>query len=155
MSRIQERREKILKYIEKYDQSPLVFRKYISSDKSDHFPSISGDYDEPVDNLVMNILDMSQRYGSFNRKTDSIETGNGRMRSSFDIWRHAKAVLPDIDIFSIMESIYRIKDDIYGHYCSQVHRAVFDNDHSWGPLDRGFLAREYGIMTTTWKKLHE
>jgi len=152
MSRIMERRKKIETYIGLYERSPLSFLRYavgegvavpMESDGSD------------LDVLVMEILEKAMVCMSYNGVR--IETMSGRMRSSLDIWRHAKFVSPDVDILSIMESIHRLRDRIYGHYCTTVKRSVFRLPNNYGIAlgRRSFYCREYRIRFSTWGKLHE
>jgi hypothetical protein len=150
MSRIGERREKILKYISKHNCDPLLFKDpYIPNS-----PITNLQDTENIDALVWEIIKLSARLGSYNSTMNYVETYSGKMRSSLDIWRHAKSVKPDIDIFTIMESIYRLKDQVYGHYCTTVKRVVFMLPR-YGSGVRNILCREYNIKFSTWRKLHE
>jgi len=150
MSRIVDRRDKILQYISKYNCDPLLFKDPYTPD-SDTVNLLNTE----VDALVFEIISMSHRYGSYNTTMNYVETFPGKMRSSLDIWRHAKSAIPDIDIFTVMESIYRLKDRIYGHYCTTVKRAVFRLPTSWSIGVPNFKCREYNIMFSTWRNLHE
>lgn len=151
MSRISIRRDKILQYISKHNCDPLLFKDPYTPDSAIvHLSDTKG-----IDILVFEIITLSSRLGSYNSTMNFIETYPGRMRSSLDIWRHAKSVIPDVDIFTVMESIYRLKDRIYGHYCITVKRSVFKLPHSWGNSVSNFKCREYNIMLSTWRNLHE
>lgn len=151
---VKKRREKVLKYLKKYDTSPLIFKNW--EGKTTELPD-----SDNIDDLVRNILKYAKSYESFGQISDEYETDRGAMRSSFDIWRHAKAVKPDITIFQIMESLYNIRDDIYGHYCSTVRRGVFELTPEYGLwseniTDAGnlhFLSREYGITFYAWRNI--
>ena len=147
MSRIGERRKKILDYVSGHPSSTLEFRTDYNS------PVVVLDMVENVDDLVMQIITTARSCASFTQ-SGIRETSSGRSRSSLDIWRHAKSVLPDIDIFTIMESIYRLRNKLNMNYCGFVHRSVFKpRYYDW---DYGnFLTREYRIMFSTWRKLHE
>jgi len=150
MSRIADRRNKILQYISKYNCDPLLFKDPYTPDSPIFYIS-----DTNIDILVKGIITLSTSYGSYNTTMNYVETFPGKMRSSLDIWRHAKSVIPDIDIFTVMESIYRLKDRLYGHYCSTVKRAVFRSPNSWGRSVPNFKCREYNILFSTWRNLHE
>ncbi len=154
---IEQRREKILAYNGKHDCSPLVFMGY--GGKIHKIPAedlkFNLDGSPNKRRLILSILDQSNKWSSFNSTTVKVETTPGRNRSSLDIWRHAKDLYPDIDVFLIMEAIHKLvlSGDVYGQYCCQVHRAVFDiyhhniSDHFW-------LCREYKISFNSWKQLH-
>lgn len=149
MSRIADRRNKILQYISKYNCDPLLFKDPYTPDSPIIYIS-----DTNIDSLVKGIITLSTTYGSYNPNMQYIETFPGKMRSSLDIWRHAKSVIPDIDIFTVMESIYNIKNQIYGHYCITVKRSVFMPPRYSSGV-RNILCREYNIMFSTWRCLHE
>jgi len=169
-SRIAQRREKILAYNNSHCTDALEF-KVLYGSKTGQIVTIpeahtmlpntelkfNRDGSPNRKQLVRIILRMAENYGSYNPTTRILETGCGRNRSSLDIWRHAKSVYPDIDVFLIMEAIYALADDeqerIFGQYCGMVHRAVFNLG---GPrLNHRWRCDEYKIMFTTWKKLHE
>ena len=151
MSRIDDRRNKILQYINKRNCDPLLFKDPHTSNS----PIVELTNYGGIDDLVFDIITMSHRYGSYNTTMNYVETYSGKMRSSLDIWRHAKSVLPDIDIFTIMEAVYRLQDRLYGHYCVTIKRAVFRLPNSWSNGVSNFKCREYGIMFSTWRNLHE
>lgn len=156
MPSIKNRQKKILDYMEKTNQSPLVFRGNYG--KNSPVINITGYEPTDIDGIVMDILNKSQLHPSFNPKTGKFETSAGRLRSALDIWRHAKSILPDIDIFTVMESIYRIRNELYGHFCLTVRRTVFrPNLFYHGRIDdpSSFMCFEYGIKFSTWKNLHE
>ena len=151
MSRMAERRAKILRYIDEHNQDTLYFVNVYSPSKDITYLLDT----DSIDLLVSEILSRSKNYGSYNPNMNYIETYPGRMRSSLDIWRHAKSIKPDIDIFTIMESIYGFRYDIYGHYCGNVKRAVFREPTFYSKGVPNFKCREYNIMFSTWRKLHE
>ena len=152
MTRLDERREKILRYVGSQNCFPLIL-------KTGFYGSVGGGEIVPllpmaVEDLVMSILDNAESLGSFNQSINRFETSPGRARSSLDIWRHALSVCPELDIFTIMETIYNLRGSLRVNYCSFVHRSVFRRGHSeWDPPN--FLTREYGIRFSTWKRLHE
>jgi len=159
---IAKRREKILAYNSKQCCDPLEFKgQYGIGNKSVPIPEdelkFNHDGSPNRKQLVRIIIRMAVRYGSYNPTTKVLETGCGRNRSSLDIWRHAKSLYPDMDVFLIMEAIHALyidpREKIYGQYCSFVKRSVFDLS---GP--REFLSwgcGEYKISFNTWRKLHE
>ena len=153
--RLAQRREKILRYISEHNTDNLLFRHPGYRETPEEYMVHLDADGSNIDDLVMEIITKSENYCSYNPNMGYVETIYGRMRSSLDIWRHAKSVLPDIDIFTIMESIYNIKELLYGHYCITVKRAVFRLPNSWSSGVSNFLCREYGIRLSTWRKLHE
>ncbi len=152
MSRMDDRRKKIQNYVDTNRNDNLYFKRTVTGE----IVQLSA---TNTDDLIMEILQKAEDYWSWSES--GFETTPGRLRSSLDIWRHAKTALPDIDIFRVMEAIYRLKDKVYGHYCYMVHRSVFrlPDTGSWSvhrqPIGfRNFICREYKIKFSTWKKLH-
>ena len=157
INRIQQRREKILEYNSRFDDCPLIFvdygRKQVFIPKENL--KFNKDGGPNIYRLVISILEMCNKYYSASIN-GVLETSPGRNRSSFDIWRHAKMLYPDIDVFRIMEVLHRLCKEraVYGQYCFQVKRAVFyiSDRAEFRP---NWLCREYKIVFNTWKKLHE
>lgn len=160
---IAKRREKILAYNSKQCCDPLEFRSQYGIGRNESVPipedelKFNRDGSPNRKQLVRIILRMAERYGSYNPTTKVLETGCGRNRSSLDIWRHAKSLYPDMDVFLIMEAIHALaenyREEIYGQYCSYVKRSVFNLN---GPReDRFWTCKEYKISFNTWRKLHE
>jgi hypothetical protein len=167
MSQIQKRREKILAYNSKHDCSPLIFKTWNGS-REVTIPSdqlkFNKDGSPNVKQLVLTILEMSERNSSFNRDTNKFETSEGRNRSSLDIWRHAKNIYPDIDVFRIMEVLHKLCKSgvVRGQHCSTVHRAVFYRNENRGydifsrdDEDLMWRCGDYKISFNTWSNLHE
>ena len=152
MTRIEERRTKIKSYIDRFDQSPLVFK--VPYRKDTPIVPLGEGYSMTI--MVQQVLEMSSIYASINSTTGILETSAGRFRSSFDIWRHIKSVIPDADIYSVMEAIYELRRKIAGHYCTTVHRAVFHKRGDYNnSIDEDTIhAKEYRITFSTWKCLH-
>lgn len=155
-SRIDTRRQKIIAYNSKYDCSPLHFvdyhRKTVEIDNDDL--RFNADGSPNIKRLVLTILSMSERLFSFS-ESGIAETSPGRNRSSLDIWRHAKLLYPDIDVFRIMEVLYKLSEngDLFVQYCHQVKRTVFYRSNNREMYN--FLSGEYHIQFSTWKKLHD
>jgi len=155
---IKEKRKKIQTYIDTQCSDILLFKRHflgggrrVSIPKVNNLPNGKPD----IDNLVRNIFSHAEEYYSYNPVTKECETSYGRSRSSIDVWRHAKSVLPDIDIFTIMESIYNIREGLDGDYCRDVMRSVFDllTNEDWEGVFE-FRCEEYGINFSDWEKLH-
>lgn len=144
------RRQKILNYISRYDQSPLIFRSYYS----DSVPEQEVPAGLSIRDAVKEALMLSRNFGSYNPSINRMETTPGRMRSSLDIWRHLKSYYPDIDIFSVMEAIYQLRRNLYGHYCITVKRAVFKWANDLADM-QSFYCNDYHMTFNGWKKLHE
>lgn len=108
--------EMVERYIQDLPQTPLRFSK--SSRKIN--------YTGNVDDLVLDILDRIYYYCSMN--TDNIrETGPRRRRSVLDIWRHTQFYIPDLTIFEVMRSLFRLgnKNLISSLVCPGIGRRVF------------------------------
>ena len=146
MKRLSLRKDKIINWMSDKDQSPLYFGTELITPIG-----------ETLEGLVLDTLDKARIYGSLSQK-GMYETSAGRLRSAFDIWRHIKAVKGDVDIFQVMETMYAIKDQLYGHYCYMVKRSVFNLNHYYhGRVGdpASFNCTELGIKFSTWRKLHE
>lgn len=154
--------DNVNKYIQKNLSSVLVFVK-VSQDGLEKLvdaklpgrkiTDISKNKD--LDAFIHSLYKKSISHCSAPRSDPThIETRSSALRSSIDIWRHAKYYFPDISIFSVMNSIYRLTTVVrlYGQYCSVVRRRVF-----YAFAD-GFLAHttypdEYGMTLPQWEKV--
>lgn len=154
-SAIQKRIDKIVAYNSKHNLTPLYFTRLggtaiVPMDESRLRFNQDGSPNRK--RLILEILRMTSNYCSHNGTT--VETTPGRNRSSLDIWRHARYVYPDIDLFAIMEAIHKLcaYSLIYGQYCHQVKRAVFyiSDSHTY----MSFHCGEYKMSFNTWKNLH-
>lgn len=161
---LENRRNKILAYNAKHDAGPLLFMNYKSQIVRipDSELKFNKDGSPNRRRLVMSIISMSEKYSSVT-EAGVYETSAERNRSALDIWRHAKAIYPDIDVFSIMEAIYKLclNGELYGQFCRTVRRAVFYSSGSRGrhigSRDRDelrWLCGEYRITFSTWENLH-
>ena len=159
---IAKRREKILDYNSRQCTDPLLFREYYGPNRKiipipESQLKFNMDGSPNRKQLVRVVLNMACNYASYNPNMNYIETGPGRNRSSLDIWRHIKSIYPDMDVFLIMEAIHALATDhteeIYGQYCSFVHRAVFNLS---GHRDyMSWRCGEYKISFNVWRKLHD
>lgn len=173
MTTIKQKQQMVLDYIQNCTQTPLCFKRAIPVQYGQ--PSIPPVL-QPILNagsktlkdLVYAILENCIHFGSYEPESTRFETSYGRMRSSLDIWRHVIYYRPDVDIFSVMEVLYQLRNDLYGHYCSTVHRTVFKIPSPWQTYSfthnpKGFYTHEYrssaiGVQNVLkfsgWKKLH-
>lgn len=162
---LETRRNKILAYNSKHDCSPLLFRDYRGLIKTIPKEELRFNNDGSPNRkrLVLSILSMSEHFDSV-REDGTWETSPGRNRSSLDIWRHAKALYPDIDVFSIMETIHRLTKSgaLFTQYCTTVHRSVTYLSDSRGrdiftrdDEDLMWRCGDYNISFNTWRNLHE
>jgi hypothetical protein len=110
--------------------------------------------------LVLSILDKTAKYYSVNGD-GKVETPPEANRSAIDIWRHAIAIYPDIDIYRIMETIYRLCDKeeeegalVFGQFCWMIDQSVFRN-FCLKTTNMNFPCEEYGMEFKDWKVLHE
>ena len=148
---IKHRQEKILSYLEGQNCDPLQFQTF---SMGEFVPLTAG---STLMETVSKVIKLAKNYRSWNPKSKRVETRSGALRSAVDIWRHIKSIQPDVSIFSVMEAVYSLIDSksIAGHYCYTTRRAVFWEcltDH-W-LIQENFKCREFGIMLSTWKKLH-
>lgn len=147
------RRRKITEYVESQNHSPLYFRAFYGDKKLVDIEDYSDQ--DSLDDLVVKILKMSKTYCSVSKI--NFETTPGRYRSSLDIWRHVIAVRPDVDIFSVMESLLNVSQWLTYRYCFVVRRTVFSfasytYENSRSP--RSLVCREYDrILFSSWNKL--
>jgi hypothetical protein len=110
--------------------------------------------------LVLSILDMTAKYYSVDGD-GKVETPPEANRSAIDIWRHAIALYPDMDIYRIMETIYRLCDKeeeegalVFGQFCWMIKQSVFRNFRV-RTTDMDFSCDEYDMAFGDWKVLHE
>lgn len=139
--------QQVLDYISHYDQTPLYFKS-----KSVNKESISK---LSINDLVMKVLSLTKRYSSYNLKTGAKETKINRRRSSLDIWRHCKYFQPDITIFQVMRSLYKLEPAINSNYCGFVYRRVFRITDNLLPLYlRGHEVHdEYKLLFSSWRDI--
>ena len=142
----EKRREKILNYVKNNRSDALHFSDERASIKKLEYTTLT--------DLIRQILRLSETYCSYT--IDGIrETGYGRRRSSLDIWRHVKFFEPDVDIFTVMETLYGLRNELNGNYCWIVKRGVFTLRYSSSIYrSENFLSREYMITFNAWKCLH-
>lgn len=161
---LENRRTKILAYNNKHRTDPLLFmnfaKKIVPIPETDL--KFNKDGSPNRRRLVMTIINMSEKYASVT-ETGLYETAPERNRSALDIWRHAKAIYPDIDVFGIMEAIYKLclSGELYGQYCGTVHRAVFYSSATHyrdtrrrHPDELRWTCGDYRITFSTWENLH-
>ena len=140
----EKRREKILNYINTCRTDPLHF---VHEGKV-----VKEILHDSLITLIRGVLRHSENCCSIN-SSEILETRSGRRRSSLDIWRHVKYFIPDVDIFTVMETLYVMRGELYGNYCWLVKRGVFTMD-SYRSGVNNFLSREYMITFNAWKCLH-
>jgi hypothetical protein len=140
-----EKRVKIKNYLKKQRTDTLHFG-------NEEHQIIKIKYNKNLKHLIHMILELSDVYDSYNTDGD-YETDRGRMRSSIDIWRHIKQVFPKINIFTVMETLYAMRNDLYYGYCSTVERTVFESGCTHLDYD-DFFTREYSIRFSDWACLH-
>jgi hypothetical protein len=137
---------------------PLIFRKNYLGDG----PILELKKKQTLYDTVKQVLELAYNNASVNSKTKRMETSAGRLRSSFDIWRHVKSVKPDVSILEVMETLFTMKKILYFHYCGTVRRGVFRllrreelaNERMVKLAEtRKMSAREYQNRFSEWKKL--
>jgi len=135
--------KRVLNYVKSNNSSPLKFKKdglYYDINDNEHvnfmfsFPDITAGYKDylstlsGVDSLVFKAIIFS-RFCSSSSDIRGIETGSSCRRSSIDIWRHIISTNPEITIFQVMESMYKLGDSqditLGSNFCSWINRQVF------------------------------
>lgn len=115
----QENRQKVLDYCSQHDTYPLYFYEY-ESDKEEFNPEKYS-----IDDMVRRVFELSKRYPSFNSNTGEYESSANRWRSVLDIWRHIIFFYPTVEIFDVMHSLYKLREECSGQYCTDVNRRTF------------------------------
>jgi hypothetical protein len=105
-------------YIKNKKQTPLYFVNSYGVIKE-----IEGGKEISLEKLIYVILDFSST--CYSRDKDVVETGPSRRRSVLDIWRHVKYYLPETTIYQVMNSLYKIKDELFSEVCLYIQRRVF------------------------------
>jgi hypothetical protein len=77
-----------------------------------------------MEEIVLKVLSLTEQYPT--------ETRDGRdyvseksNRSCVDIWRLIINFIPEVTIFQVMNSIYKIKDKLNCQYCFSIEKRVF------------------------------
>lgn len=109
-----------------YTLEPLMFSRswtiehgYTGLKRPRNYRSLS------IDKLVMYTLYQNARHNSILSSNSQVETSFGKRRSVIDIWRHVAYMNNSIDIFDVMESLYRQREKLKITYCSVILRTTF------------------------------
>ncbi len=159
-------RQKVLNYLSIVEDSnvPLYYENYESPVKEFDPAEFT------IDEMVKRAIILSYSYASYNSETKEYETSKARRRSSLDIWRHIKYYYPNIEIFEVMHSLYRIYNnkELAGLFCPDVMRRVFrkiapyENPNGWTNYQTpesmmDYLGNrttdEYGLVWDDWKDI--
>lgn len=105
-----------------------------------------------LDEQVLEVLSMASRFPSHN-SSGEFETRRGAMRSPLDIWRHTKGKMPRVTVYRVMESIWSVRDQLYGHYCPDISRTVFERNRVLS-IDPEMYCRDFRLCFTDWETLH-
>lgn len=141
--------EEILERIQDYqrrcekigDSGPLIFSK-------NQQISLGG---LSLDKAVIRCLELMEKYPSIDQKTGYQETRNGADRSAIDIWRHLQVDYPEVTLPEVMQTMYKIRRKLNGHYCYVVKRRVFFlKSSSFGILFDSRFKDEYGLKLRHW-----
>lgn len=149
--------DNVLNYIRNRNKSSLIFCDSYSpiKDKKD-----IADFKD-LDDAIIKCLHLTFLYDSYREDENIFETSRSKWRSSLDIWRHVKHYLPDTNIFEVMESLFRQRKQLSGHYCPNIHRRVFKlskdyNNHGLMiyNYDGSLVTDEYGLNFYDWENIN-
>ena len=145
-------KKNVKKYVKNHNNSTLHFTDYVFDPNFRDFTGFSIKLSE-LDKIVVTVVALAKKFGSSSDKGK--ETPKEAYRSVLDIWRHTKEFIPDIDIFSIMRSLYKVAYDgeVFGvSYCSTIHRTVFSGGALKNALDQ---EDEFDGILEYWKDAKE
>jgi hypothetical protein len=129
-------------------KEPLHFLDFKDNDRIEEMKVIS------LNDLVMEVLELTTKYCSYVSKTDMIETDPGKARSAFDIWRHILVFKPETTLYQVMNELYRNRKKLYTIKCSGIHRRVFHILAPYYTLDHSYYDTmdEYGyVFSRNWE----
>lgn len=145
----------VIKYISKNLNSTLWFDSWnFDPDYRFTLPNVEYFILDEMDKLIITIIYLAKRYQSHSEGMGS-ETRAGAARSAIDIWRHAKQFIPEIDIFTVMRSLYKLiaMGILAFHFCGTVKRVVFYFRSEDSSMYK--LADEFGSNISYWKDIKE
>ena len=132
----------------------LQFRGWFRK-KSKYFDSSKAS----LDSMVLKCIELMWEFPSVD-EFDTLETHNGAYRSVLDIWRHIKNFVPDITIFEVMNSVYRVHGQLNCQICNEIKRRVFYNpritkmNFSGTPFNRHAENKdEFGLYFDEWEDI--
>lgn len=152
----------VYRYLTGKDTSDLIFKYYNPYKSFYDFPGEEKEIEKMMwiaenssdyDAVVYSCLMLSIKCTSVNTKTQRMETGPDRFRSSLDIWRHAKHFNSKITIFDVMNSLYNLRENLRSRYCFTVKRRVFHLATKYIYSRNDYKAYdEYLLKFDHWKK---
>jgi len=106
-----------------------------------------------LEGLINNLLNYAKIYGSCRESKEYgfiLETTKYRYRSSGDIWRHCKSVIPELTIYEVMDKLKEmaLNKRVSCSYCSTVRKKVFYTGYN-GDYTLNFKD-EYGLYLREW-----
>lgn len=148
--------QKVKKYLRTQRKGRLTFGDKVTSIYSSKIKPL----DYPRRNYTLKNLIKFVLKAAFDREI--IERGKvqchaGARHSAVDIWRMVKTYQPDVDLFSVMRTLYTMtrRDKTYDmDFCSTIEKRVFDMEdepegHEWGIEDED----EFGLMWKDWRRI--
>jgi hypothetical protein len=138
-----------------YDTDPLVFKEEIFTlcgNITGKFKEIKYDtIPEDLDQLVLYCLRLNNKFYSFQENRLIIHPLH--RRSVLDIWRHVKYFKFDVNIYQIMNSLFRVQNKLAITYCSDIHRRTFIF-FSGGVYYKDMID-EFGLTFYDWENISE
>ncbi len=141
-------REKVIDYMKDEDTSCLTI-----IDKNGKEIKLKDNDTVNKFQIVTTILQLLRHYDSAEINNDGlhkIKVGNYRLRSSFDIWRHAIYYDKNITIFDVMNILSGLKKNVTTLYCTTINRRVFRYNDGETYITDTTCIDEYGLILIDW-----
>lgn len=146
-------RNKVLKYLEAVDVSPLCF--------CNRFKKVVGLSISEIENLnlaINKVLELAQTYDSFvyddKEKKYCLQCKRGASRSAVDIWRHLLPTYPELSIVYVMNDLYLCFGNRDMLYCPSICKRVFRLYHNDIKKDFYMIHKDYvdefGLIFDEW-----
>lgn len=145
-------KEKVENWLEDKNPIPLEFFGLTEKNFTTKFREI------PLDDLVVEVLELTKKFPSANTETKNIETPSFKYRSSYDIWRHVIYFQPQFTLLDVMNSIYKNEKKFYGQYCTTIYKRVFrtkDRMSNFLYNENKKIEDEYDLTFSDWNNINK